>query len=225
MKNKQFGLKKKLRRMYDTLDAHFGDLGWWPADSDFEVIVGAVLTQNTAWGNVEKAIASLKREKMMDPLKIHNATNERLSRLIRASGFHRLKASRLKEITGFLLERWGGKLESARKEGIARLREELLLVKGIGPETADSILLYAFDKPVFVVDAYTKRIFERHRLIGNKVSYNDVQCFVHESFPWSVRELNQFHALIVETAKRFCKKGHGLCDKCPLNVMLKRTGR
>ena len=212
--------KKTINRIYALLEDYFGDLRWWPADSDFEVIVGAVLTQNTAWCNVEKAIKNLKREKVLTPAKIAEMNAARLSRLIRSSGYHRLKAQRLKEISRFIVRECKGKLFRLKSKDITTLREKLLAVKGIGPETADSILIYALEKPVFVVDAYTKRIFSRHALIAEGASYDEVQSLVHGSFPKKRRALNQYHALLVETGKRFCKKSTPLCKECPLAVLL-----
>jgi endonuclease-3 related protein len=208
--------KQKIRKIYDKLDKYFGDLGWWPADSAFEVIVGAVLTQNTAWKNVEKAIEQLKQNKLLDPKKIESLSDARLSRLIRSSGYHRVKSERLKAVCRFLEKECGSRLNKLKKAGAASLRKKLLSVKGIGPETADSILVYAFSKPVFVVDAYTRRIFSRHGLAGKDASYDEVQSVVHENFPTVYRKLNQFHALLVETGKRFCKKKKGLCKECPI---------
>lgn len=211
--------KGTLNRVYKLLEAYFGDLKWWPADSDFEVIVGAVLTQNTAWSNVVVAIEGLKKHGLMDPVRIHRERTSRLSKIIRSSGYHRLKSARLKEVCAFLLDKCGGDLKKMRKEGKNALREGILRVKGVGPETADSILLYAFHKPVFVVDAYTRRIFYRHGLIPEKAAYDEIQALVHENFPEDTKALNQFHALLVETGKRFCKKRKRLCSECPLGVM------
>jgi len=206
----------KLRKIYNLLDGHFGDLGWWPAGSDFEVIVGSILTQNTAWSNVEKAITALKREGLLEPDKILRMDTGRLSRLIRPAGYYRIKALRLKEISRFVMAECEGKMRRLRARNTEKLRESLLAVKGVGPETADSILVYALEKPVFVVDAYTKRIFSRHGLIQGNASYDEVQSLVRGHFPPDSRILNQFHAFLVETGKRFCRKKAGLCEKCPL---------
>lgn len=212
-------LQGRLRRVYKLLERYFGDLKWWPADSDFEVIVGAVLTQNTAWSNVVVAIEGLKRHGLMDPSKIHSERTSRLSKIIKSSGYHRLKSERLKEICRFLLDKCGGDLKKMRKDEKRALRNEILKVKGVGPETADSILLYALHKPVFVVDAYTRRIFYRHGLIREKAAYEEIQTLVHENFPEDTKALNQFHALLVETGKRFCKKKKCLCSECPLGIL------
>ncbi|MDD5634284.1 MAG: hypothetical protein PHW46_03310 [Candidatus Omnitrophica bacterium] len=213
--------KNKLKHIYDLMEGYYGDLSWWPADSPFEVIVGAILTQNTSWGNVEKAIMELKKNNALTVRKIGNMDETALAGLIRSSGYHRVKAGRLKNICRFILEECGGRLEALKKERQGVLRKKLLSVKGVGPETCDSILLYALDKPVFVVDAYTKRIFSRHGIINEDVAYDDVQHLVHENFPLRVKKLNKLHACIVETAKRFCKKKMGLCKNCPLGKIKK----
>lgn len=207
----------KIRKMYRRLEAHFGDLGWWPAETPFEVIVGAVLTQNTSWVNVEKAIRAMKQKGLMNPAAIAGCGNGSLSATIRQAGYHNVKAARLKAACSFLLEECGGRLEKLKKVDTAVLREKLLAVKGIGPETADSILLYALDKPVFVVDAYTKRVFSRHALSEQDAGYEVLKEKVESVFCGRVKRLNQFHALIVETAKNYCRKKEGLCGQCPLS--------
>jgi endonuclease-3 related protein len=211
--------KRKINKVYAALEEYFGDLGWWPASSAFEVIIGAVLTQNTAWSNVSKAIKGLKRNKCLTPEKIVRLDTKRLSQIIRPAGYYRVKSERIKAVSRFLLDECRAKLSKLKKESAWELREKLLKVKGIGPETADSILVYALEKPVFVVDAYTKRIFSRHGLVGEKASYDEVQSLVHENFSRSTKRLNQFHALLVETGKRFCRKKKGLCGECPLKGM------
>ena len=197
--------KSKIRTIYNVLEENFGDLGWWPGVSRFEVIVGAILTQNTAWTNVKKAIGQLKRNKLMSPEKISHIGEAKLSRFIRSAGYHRVKADRLKAMSRFIIDECKSRLSELKKENTEELREKLLKVKGVGPETADSILVYALEKPVFVVDAYTKRIFSRHGLVQENASYDDVQALVHENFKENHMFFNQFHALLVETGKRFCK--------------------
>ncbi|MFH1552484.1 MAG: endonuclease III domain-containing protein [Candidatus Omnitrophota bacterium] len=206
----------KIKKLYDLLEGYFGDLGWWPAESDFEVIVGAVLTQNTAWSNVTKAIKELKEKNLLDPAKIKRIDLARLARVIRSAGYYRIKARRLKEISRFVMAECGGKLTRLKRQDARRLREKLLAVNGVGPETADSILIYALGKPVFVVDAYTKRIFSRHGLTSENASYEEVQSLTHRYLPSDGKVLNQFHALLVETGKRFCRKKAGQCSECPL---------
>ena len=212
--------KRKINRIYELLEGHFGDLGWWPAETPFEVIIGAILTQNTSWKNVEKAIEGLKSCGLVKPADIISTRSSKLSRCIRPAGYHRLKADRLKEISRFVVRECGGRLKKLRKKDTRLLREKLLEVKGVGPETADSILLYALDKPVFVVDAYTRRIFSRHGLIEEDAAYDDIRFLVENRFPVRHRKLNQFHALLVETGKNFCKKQKALCKNCPLRVIL-----
>ncbi|MFC1644318.1 endonuclease III domain-containing protein [Candidatus Omnitrophota bacterium] len=208
--------KNGINKIYDLLEGYFGDLGWWPAESDFEVIVGAVLTQNTAWSNVTKAIKELKGKNLLDPAKIERIDLARLARVIRSAGYYRIKARRLKEISRFVMAECGGKLARLKRQDARKLREKLLAVNGVGPETADSILIYALGKPVFVVDAYTKRIFSRHGLTSENASYEEVQSLAQRYLPSDGKVLNQFHALLVETGKRFCRKKAGQCSECPL---------
>jgi endonuclease-3 related protein len=206
----------KIRRIYRLLEAHFGDLGWWPAKSRFEVIVGAILTQNTAWVNVEKAIKALKKEKLMTAAALAAAPSSKIETAIRPAGYFRVKSDRLKTACRFLLDECNGRVAALKNEDADVLREKLLAVKGIGPETADSILLYAVDKPVFVVDSYTRRIFSRHGLVKEDIGYEELRCLVEAVFLGNKRVFNQLHALIVETAKNYCKKKAGLCGECPL---------
>ncbi len=207
--------KRELLSIYRKLDAFFGDLKWWPADSPFEVIVGAVLTQNTAWRNVEKAIHELKTRNLLSPEELLITENELLADAIRSSGFYRLKARRLKAFVRFLYERYKGSLEEMFAEDLWQLRGKLLQIDGIGPETADSILLYAGCKPIFVVDAYTRRILLRHGFINEKASYTDIQMLFMKRLPRDVYLYNQYHALLVNTGKLFCAK-NPRCRSCPL---------
>jgi len=212
-------IRKKMEKMYRLMEGRFGDLKWWPADTMFEVIIGAVLTQNTSWHNVEIAVGGLKKNGLLTPEAILDVRTPRLARIIKSSGYHRVKARRLKETAAFIMKESGGDLEEFRLKNTSVLRKDLLGVNGIGPETADSILLYAFGKPVFVVDAYTKRIFSRHGIIEESASYPEVQELVHGNFPRKMKALNQLHALIVETGKRFCGKRKMDCGMCPLNKL------
>ncbi|MBN1614753.1 MAG: endonuclease III domain-containing protein [Deltaproteobacteria bacterium] len=207
---------QSILQIYDLLHAHFGDLHWWPGDSPFEVIVGAILTQNTSWRNVERAIANLKRESLLDPKRLLQTDGEILSRLIRSSGYHALKTKRLKAFCRFLCEVYGGSLDRMFREDTGELRNRLLAVNGIGEETADSILLYAGNKPIFVVDAYTRRILQRLGLIASGVSYARIQDFFMTRLPPDASLYNQFHALFVNTGKTFCRTSPR-CDGCPLN--------
>jgi endonuclease-3 related protein len=202
--------------IYEKLDAFFGDLRWWPGDTPFEVIVGAILTQNTNWKNVERAIGNLREAGILHPGGLHVIAAEPLSELIRPSGYYRLKANRLKAFLEFLFQEYSGDLKRMFREDLWVLRDKLLAVKGIGEETADSILLYAGCKPVFVVDTYTRRILERHRLIGEGAGYGEIQALFMENLPSDVRLFNQFHALIVNTGKNYCGKSPN-CEGCPLH--------
>ena len=205
--------------MYKKLYAHFGPRHWWPAKSAFEVTVGAILTQNTAWSNVEKAITNLKVKRLLSPAKIKQVNTKRLAALIRSSGFYNEKAKKLKAFVNFLSDFSGNNLTKLRRRPTGDLRQELLRVKGIGPETADSILLYALGKPSFVVDAYTKRIFTRHKMIPEGAAYHEVQRFFTDNLPGDAKIYNEYHALIVETGKNYCKKNKPLCKICPLGLV------
>ncbi len=206
-----------LLAIYEKLDAHFGDLKWWPGNSPFEVIVGAVLTQNTAWRNVEKAIARLKTEGLLHPAGILEIDNSRLANLIRPAGYYNIKTQRLKSFLQFLYDKYGGKLDAMFSEDLWSLRARLLEVKGIGEETADSILLYAGRKPIFVVDTYTRRILQRHDLIRSDATYKQIQDLFMTHLPHSVPLYNQYHALLVNTGKIFCTR-NPRCEGCPLKI-------
>lgn len=219
-------MKKKenrIKRIYKLLDGHFGDLGWWPAKTEFEVIIGAILTQNTAWTNVEKAIIKIRKGKLLKPERILSAKYSELERCVKSSGYYRQKAARLKDISRFIMKHSGGNLKAFRSVGTEKLRKDLLQVKGVGPETADSMLLYAFKRPVFVVDAYTKRIFTRHMIAEESSSYSEIQSLVHDCFGENAGTYNAFHASIVEAGKRFCKKNAPLCSECPLKNVPRKT--
>jgi len=209
-------MTKTLLDIYNRLHAHFGPQHWWPAENPFEVMIGAILTQNTAWSNVEKAIANLKRRKLLSPRKIERIHPRTLAVAIRPSGFYNEKAKKLKAFIKFLISFTGGNINKLRSNGTALLRKKLLGIKGIGEETADSILLYALNKPIFVVDAYTKRVFTRHKLISKDAAYGEIQRFFMNNLPRRVKLFNEYHALIVEAGKNYCKKNNPLCKICPL---------
>jgi endonuclease-3 related protein len=206
---------KELLIIYHTLLRFFGEQGWWPADTPFEVMVGAVLTQNTAWRNVERAIENLKEEGVLTPLGLRGIDEARLAELIRPAGYYNVKAKRLKSLIAFLDGGYGGDLMRMFSEPLSSLREKILAVKGIGPETADSILLYAGAKPIFVVDAYTRRILLRHGMITDGTSYGDIQDLLMRSLPQDVSLYQEYHALFVQLGKTFCKT-KPLCAGCPL---------
>ena len=209
-----------LAKFYDTLAAALGPRHWWPAKTPFEVIVGAILTQNTAWANVERAIANLRRERLLTPRALEVVSLRRLARLVRPSGYFRQKAKKLKAFVRFLRRHFGGSLVRMFRTPTAELRGRLLAVHGIGPETADSILLYAGNHPVFVVDAYTKRILLRHGLIGEKAGYEEVRHLFESSLPRDPKLFNEFHALLVNVGKNWCRTQDPKCDQCPLGRFL-----
>ena len=211
-------LRNELFKIYAKMNGYFGDLQWWPADEPFEVMVGAILAQNTAWTNVEKAIGALKKKNLLHPDAILRLPEAELAEMIRPSGYYHLKAGRLRSYVRFFTENYGGKVELMRQESLCVLREKLLGVWGIGRETADSILLYACEKPIFVVDAYTTRILYRHNLIAKDVTYEGIQNIFMENLPHKLSLFNQYHALIVNTGKTFCRKKPA-CAGCPLGVL------
>jgi endonuclease-3 related protein len=198
---------------YQILFDAYGPQHWWPADSPFEVMIGAILTQNTSWKNVEKAIANLKALDMLDCEKIASSNSSQLGEVIRPSGFYMQKAHRLQQFCLFYIS--NGERKGLIKRSEKRLRHDLLKVHGIGPETADSILLYAFDKPAFVVDGYTRRIFIRMGLFSHKMDYAGIQHFFTRRLPGSLLLFQEFHALIVKHAKQYCRV-KPLCPQCPL---------
>lgn len=204
-----------LETMYRTLLGHFDHRGWWPADSPFEVCVGAVLTQNTSWRNVAKAIANLKAADALSPETIHRLSQEDLAELIRPSGYFNVKARRLKNFVDVLVNRHHGSLDRLFDRSKEELRAELLAINGIGKETADSVILYAADMPVFVVDAYTRRVLTRHGLAEESVSYDEMQSLFEAHVQPDVELYKDFHAQIVAVGAHYCKR-RPLCDTCPL---------
>jgi endonuclease III related protein len=209
----------KVYEIYEILLDHFGPQGWWPGDTPFEIMVGAVLTQNTNWSNVSKAIDNLKNENLLTFEKLHELPVEALAHKIKPAGYFNIKAVRLKNLLNFIGSEYGGSLEDMFTGDTRSLREEILTVKGIGPETADSILLYAGSRPVFVVDAYTHRIFGRHDLVASEDSYYELQEYFMLSLPEDTALFNEYHALIVRLGKEFCKKSKPLCLQCPLGKL------
>lgn len=220
----------RLSEVYQVLYKAFGHQHWWPGETPFEIMVGAILTQNTSWANVEKAIRNLKRAGKLSPSAIHKLSTRALAGLIRPSGYFNIKAVRLKKFIEFLFKRFGGKVDRMLLVDPVSLREDLLRVPGIGPETADSILLYALRKPFFVIDAYTKRIFARHRLRFTKrplsptrlldLSYSDWQIIFTRHLPLDISLYNDFHAQIVHLGKTFCRASTPVCSSCPLSKYL-----
>ena len=198
----------------------FGEQHWWPGRSRFEVIVGAILTQSTSWTNVEAAIANLRKAGLLNPATMKKTPHAKLAASIRPSGYFRQKAKKLKAFVDFLFDGYGGSLSRMFRTPTPALREQLLTVHGIGPETADSILLYTGRRPVFVIDAYTRRIFQRHNLATAKDSYEDLRTRFESSLPNDPQLFNEYHALIVHTGKHFCRKSVALCSACPLKPFL-----
>ena len=207
-------------QIYLTLYKAFGPQHWWPAESPFEVIMGAILTQNTAWVNVEKALANLKEAKIFDPQALYQTDLEILSLLIRPAGYFNQKARKINNFLHFFFSSYEGELSRMWQESLESLREKLLKVPGIGEETADSILLYAGSKPIFVIDAYTMRVVKRHRLVEETAHYGEVQRLFMKNLPRNTEIYNEYHALLVRLGKEFCGKRKPLCQQCPLRGYL-----
>ena len=240
-------LDRTLRAFYRTLLGAWGPQNWWPAQKRFEVIAGAFLTQNTAWGNVERALANLRRARCLSAAGIRRVPLSRLERLLRPAGYFRQKARRLKGFVTWLDASYGGSLERMLARPTDELRAELLELDGVGPETADSILLYAGGHPVFVVDAYTRRILDRHRLLPENAPYDEIRrsferalrraseprqlgeqprhpvsrMSAAKSSP-AARRYNQMHALLVAVGHQYCRKSEARCEHCPLAPFLPR---
>jgi len=221
----------KIEAVYNSLYSHFGSQRWWPVTEEgklhpeysdgpknekqqLEVCFGAILTQNTSWKNVEKAIIQLNKNNLIDVKKILRIGNKKLAKIIKSSGYHNQKAIKLKNFCKFLSDNHDGKPGLLFKNGINELRKQLLSINGVGPETADSIILYAAKKPIFVVDAYTKRIFSRISFGEN--GYDEFQKLFMSNLPNNERLFNEYHALIVELGKNICKT-KPLCEVCPIN--------
>lgn len=206
-----------LGTIFSRLAAHFGPMRWWPGETPFEVMVGAILTQNTNWGNVARAIANLKACGVLDPHVMAALPAAQLAQAIRPAGYFNVKARRLRHFLDYFLATYDGDVARMRAQPLAQLRCELLAVKGIGPETADSILLYALDKPVFVVDAYTHRVMQRHFLSAEETTYDELQALFQDHLPADTTHFNEYHALLVNVGKHFCRPREPKCTQCPLN--------
>ena len=202
--------------IYDLLHTNFGEQNWWPGETPFEIMVGAVLTQNTNWTNVTKAIDNLRQANLLDYSCLSRMPVDQLAEYIRPSGYYNLKAGRLHNLLEMIDSCYGGDLDRFLADEIEPARVNLLSVKGVGPETADSILLYACGRPVFVIDAYTHRVLSRHNLVEEETDYYSMQEMMMDHLPADTQLYNDFHALFVLVAKQFCKKTKPLCDKCPL---------
>jgi len=206
---------RALIEIYDLLYDRYGPQYWWPGETRDEIIIGAILTQNTNWKNVEKAIENLKSKNLLTLTALRNAEIKEIAQCIRPSGYYNQKTTRLQEIAKFFHENG---LQSLGALSIANMRKELITLKGIGPETADSILLYAFEKPVFVIDTYTTRIFQRLGFFPDGISYDEAQNFFMQNLQENIELFNEFHALFVRHAKEYCQK-NPYCAKC---VLLKK---
>ncbi len=213
-------LNEIYRRMFDAL----GPQHWWPAERPLEMMVGAVLVQNTSWQNVRRAIDNLREAGLLEPHALFAVPEEELQELIRPAGYFRVKAKRLRNLLRFFVERYNGSFEAMSRTDLATLREELLAVRGVGPETADSILLYALALPVFVVNAYTQRIFARHGWIGFDADYRQIQEYFADGLPADAAMYNEYHALLVRVGKDYCRKARPRCEGCPLRELLPRGG-
>ena len=207
---------ERMRNFYSVLYRKYGPQNWWPAQTKLECAAGAILTQNTSWKNVEKAIEALRENSMLSSEKLKTVPHERLAALIRPCGYHNLKARRLKNFIDFLFAGYAGVMENMLSEKTDTLREKLLSVNGIGEETADSILLYSLGRPVFVVDNYSRRILRRHRLIPEGASYSEIQRLFVRSLPADTEIFGEYHALIVKTGKLHCRRTNPRCEGCPL---------
>ena len=219
---------RALRRAYRLMRAHFGHQHWWPGETPFEVCVGAILTQNTSWSNVERAIANLKAARVLEPEKLFALSESQLAALIRPAGYFNVKARRLRSFLQVLVQQCGGDLERLFAGETATVRARLLAINGVGPETADSMLLYAGGHHRFVIDAYTKRIFQRHRWSGVGATYEDLQGLCESALDEKPRRerldyWQDFHAQLVIVGKDFCRTRQPRCAECPLKPLLPRN--
>jgi endonuclease-3 related protein len=213
-----------LTEVYDRLHAAFGPQHWWPGETPFEVVVGAVLVQNTAWRNVERAIENLRDAGLMEPAALYAVPVPELAELIRPAGYYQVKARRLRNLLRLIVEQYDGSLDAMFRTDLTTLREELLAVSGIGPETADAILLYAGSLPTFVVDTYTHRVLARHGWIGYEALYDEIKDHFEASLPQDAALYNEYHALLVRVGKEFCRKTAPKCAACPLIDFLPASG-
>jgi endonuclease-3 related protein len=203
-------------RAYQLLYDYFGPQKWWPGDSPFEIMVGAILTQNTNWANVQKAIDNLKALDLLSYPSLSSLGVDDIAPLIRPAGYYNLKARRLRNLLDMIATLYDGELDVFLEDELGSARENLLGVKGVGPETADSILLYACGHPVFVVDTYTYRVFSRHNMVEEETDYRTIQQAFELNLPQERKLYNEYHALIVRVAGMFCKKTKPQCEQCPL---------
>jgi endonuclease-3 related protein len=211
-------ISEQLTEIYQLLFDSFGPQDWWPGQTQFEIITGAILTQNTSWANVEKAIANLKSADCLTPEKLYHLDVSQLAEFIRPAGYYNIKTKRLKNFINWLFDNYDGRLANLETVDTGQLRAELLAINGIGYETADSILLYAFERPVFVVDAYTARIAFRHQLIGPDANYEQLRELFQSNLTEDTQLFNEYHALLVRVGKEFCKP-KARCPGCPIEKL------
>ncbi len=209
-----------LRRYYANLLQRLGPQGWWPAQTRLEVIVGAILTQNTSWQNADLALKRLRKAGLLSLAKLRNVPRAGLESCIRPAGFFRQKALTIRNFLNWLARAYHGSLTALFARPPAEVRQELLELRGLGPETVDAILLYAGRQPVFVADAYTRRVLARHGLVLPTANYSSVQQFLHRHLPADQALFNEYHALLVEVGKRYCKRETAHCEGCPLAEFL-----
>ncbi|WP_243358767.1 endonuclease III domain-containing protein [Fundidesulfovibrio terrae] len=212
--------RERLMEYYRSMLGSLGHRNWWPAKTPFEVCVGAILTQNTAWTGVEKAIANLEGAGALTPETLRGLPRPELEELIRPAGYFRLKAERLSGLLDYLERSCGFDLPELSRRDMGQVREELLGVRGVGPETADSILCYALGMPSFVVDAYTRRILSRHGLVPEDAHYDELRDYFMDVLDPDPALFNDFHAQLVRVGNRFCKTRKPLCEECPLGPFL-----
>ncbi|KPK59260.1 MAG: hypothetical protein AMK73_08745 [Planctomycetes bacterium SM23_32] len=212
-------LSETLMEIYRGMREAFGHQHWWPGESPFEVMVGAILTQHTNWRNVERAILALKQEGLLSPAALAAAEPDRLQAAVRSSGYYRQKAARLRRLAAYLIEQAGGDLDLLGEVPTHELRRQLLGIRGIGPETADSILLYALERPTFVVDTYTKRVVVRHGLLDPGCTYMELKELFESCLPQDVELYKDYHAQLVRVGRLFCRS-QPLCQRCPLHGLL-----
>jgi endonuclease-3 related protein len=217
-------MSTNVMQAYDRLFAAFGPQQWWPGDSPFEIMVGAVLVQNTAWRNVERAIANLRDASVMEPRAMYALAPAELSELIRPAGYYQVKGGRLRNLLKFVIDEYDGSLDAMFHADVTVLREQLLSISGIGPETADAILLYAGGLPTFVVDSYTHRVLARHGWIEYDAGYHDIKEYFESCLPADTRLYNEYHALLVRVGKEFCRRSAAKCTACPLADLLPESG-
>jgi endonuclease-3 related protein len=217
-------MASNLLEAYERMLAAFGPQQWWPGDSPFEIMVGAVLVQNTAWRNVERAIENLREANVMEPHALYALPQTQLAELIRPAGYYQVKAKRLRNLLKFVVDEFNGSLDEMFRTNLTSLREQLLAIHGIGPETADAILLYAGGLPTFVVDTYTHRILARHGWIEYEAGYHDIKDHFESTLPADRAIYNEYHALLVRVGKDYCKRNDPKCEACPLAPMLPATG-